>query len=311
MLDFMTGKKTLPLTYDPFFKKMFHPDIHPERLSRMLSAIMGMKVKVLKVLPSDDTLVDGNTILIMDIVVELEDGSIVNVEIQKIPFRFPAERMSCYSSDMLMRQYARVKSERGQKFTYRDIKKVYTIVFFEDSVEAFHHEELEGAFIHHGRTTFDTELKLELLQEYYLIALDVFRDSRYARDINEMNGWISLLVTESVEQAYELMQVYPWLESIYADMAEYMQRPQEVLGMFSEALKILDRNTMKLMVDEMKQEADELKQEIEEKKTQLEEKKTQLEEKDKKLEEKDKKLEEKDKKIEELEKKLAQLQKEQ
>lgn len=47
MLDFMTVKKTLPLIYDPFFKKMFHPNIHPERLSRMLSAIMGMKVKVL------------------------------------------------------------------------------------------------------------------------------------------------------------------------------------------------------------------------------------------------------------------------
>lgn len=24
-MDFCTGKKILPLTYDPFFKKMFHP----------------------------------------------------------------------------------------------------------------------------------------------------------------------------------------------------------------------------------------------------------------------------------------------
>lgn len=32
-LGFMEGTKTLPLTYDPFFKKLFNPDIYPERLS--------------------------------------------------------------------------------------------------------------------------------------------------------------------------------------------------------------------------------------------------------------------------------------
>lgn len=47
LLDFLTGCKTLPLTYDPFFKRIFHPDIHPHRLSAMLSSILGMKVKVL------------------------------------------------------------------------------------------------------------------------------------------------------------------------------------------------------------------------------------------------------------------------
>ena len=28
-LDFCQGKKSLPLTYDPFFKRIFHPDVHP------------------------------------------------------------------------------------------------------------------------------------------------------------------------------------------------------------------------------------------------------------------------------------------
>lgn len=37
--DYMTGKKTMPLTYDPFFKCMFHPDRHPDWLSNLLSAI--------------------------------------------------------------------------------------------------------------------------------------------------------------------------------------------------------------------------------------------------------------------------------
>ena len=29
-LDFCQGKKSLPLKYDPFFKRIFHPDIHAD-----------------------------------------------------------------------------------------------------------------------------------------------------------------------------------------------------------------------------------------------------------------------------------------
>ena len=49
--DYMTGKKTMPLTYDPFFKCMFHPDRHPDWLSHLLSAIIGEPVTVESVLP--------------------------------------------------------------------------------------------------------------------------------------------------------------------------------------------------------------------------------------------------------------------
>ena len=50
-LDFCQGKKSLPLTYDPFFKRIFHPDVHPDRLSRLVSSILGITVKVLHILP--------------------------------------------------------------------------------------------------------------------------------------------------------------------------------------------------------------------------------------------------------------------
>lgn len=39
------------------------------------------------------------------------------------------------------------------------------------------------------------------------------------------------------------------------------QRPKEVLGMFSEALKILDRNTVTYMIEELKRELEETKEE--------------------------------------------------
>ena len=84
--DYMTGKKTMPLTYDPFFKCMFHPDRHPDWLSNLLSAILGESVVVERLLPSENTAISIDSLLIMDIVVRLSNGSLANVEIQKIPY---------------------------------------------------------------------------------------------------------------------------------------------------------------------------------------------------------------------------------
>lgn len=166
-MDYWMGKKTLPITYDPFFKRLFNPDIYPGRLSRFLSCLLGQEVQVLRVLPNEDTILDGESLLIMDILVQLGDDSLVNVEIQKIPYLFPGQRMCCYSADLLLRQYSRVKGERGAAFTYDDIKKVYVIVIFEKSTRIFHEKGL--GFIHRGENTFDTGLKMELLQKYILI----------------------------------------------------------------------------------------------------------------------------------------------
>ncbi len=258
-----TQANALPLTYDPFFKRIFHPDFHPDRLSRLVSSILGISVKILRLLPNEDSIIDGGTLLIMDLLGELTDGSLIDIEIQKQGYAFPAERISCYSSDLVMRQYARVKGIRGKAFTYRDIKKVYVIVFFEKSTKAFH--QIPGACLHYGKTVFNTGLGLELLQEYCLIALDVFRKFPYPRVRDEQAAWLSLLTTENLADAKRLVSEYPWLEEIYEETAMLRQKPEEVLGMFSEALRILDHNTVKYMIEELQKELEEKSAILEEK----------------------------------------------
>ena len=296
-MDFCTGKKTLPLTYDPFFKRIFHPDIHPHRLSRLLSSLIGRKVKVLKILPTEEVLLDGSALLIMDILVELEDGSLANVEVQKIPYNFPGERMSCYSADLLLRQYTRLKGERGQDFKYSDMKKVYTIIIYEKSTAEFH--MAGNPYIHLGKTTFDTGLSLELLQEYCLVALDVFREIPYPRDINERNAWIGLLATENIEDAELLIDDYPWLAEIYEEMTGYMNKPEEVLSMFSDALKILDRNTVQYMIEEQALQLEQQMKQLDEQHQQLDEQAKQLEEQNQQLDEQAKQLEEQNQQLDE------------
>lgn len=254
-LEFCQGKKSLPLTYDPFFHYIFHPDRHTERLERLISGILGMKVKIKHILSREDSLLDSGNYLIMDLVVELENGSIVNVEIQKQGYAFSSERMACYAADLLTRQYMKMKSEKGHFATYGDIKKVYVIVLFEESPAIL--RSFEKDYLHYGTTHFNTGLPMDLLTDYCLIALDVFRKITYSKsEHSELHAWLSLLTTENLSDAEALIERYPWMEEIYREIAMLRYKPEEVLGMWSEALRILDENTMKYYAEQLKEERD-------------------------------------------------------
>ena len=105
-----------------------------------------------------------------------------------------------------------------------------------------------------------------MYQECYIIALDEFKKSEYylSNDIGNntrknVNAWLSLFVTDDIEKIDRNIEKYPWLEEIYIEMAEYLVKPEEVFNMYSEALRILDENTVKYMVDELKGENEELR----------------------------------------------------
>ncbi|MEH2960246.1 hypothetical protein [Candidatus Merdisoma sp. JLR.KK006] len=94
-------------------------------------------------------------------------------------------------------------------------------------------------------------------KECCLVSLDVFRKISYPKIRSEQTAWLSLLSTEDLKDAKNLVREYPWLEEIYEEIAMLRQQPEEVLGMFSEALRILDENTVKFMIEELQKKVDE------------------------------------------------------
>ncbi|XCP85696.1 PD-(D/E)XK nuclease family transposase [Roseburia hominis] len=290
-LDFCAGVRGVKILYDVFFKEIFSPEYHSERMEGLLSQLLKKKVRIRQVLPNDSVrLTDENTLLITDIVVELEDGSLANIEVQKIGYAFPGQRVACYSADMLLRQYKRVKSIRKQKFTYRDIKNVYTIVFFEKSTEEFH--KIKDSYIHCSKQVFDTGLVLDTLQEFILIPLDIFKDAMHNKTIdNELEAWLTFLVFDRPEKMVELIETYPQFKAMYEEIYDICRNVEEVMGMFSKGLAELDRNTVQYMIEEQEKR--------------LSENKKKLNESEKKLSESEKKLSESEKKLSESEKKLS------
>ena len=326
--DYISRKKTLPLLYDPFFKKLFNGDEHRQRLSRLVSSIIGQEVTVIDILPSESSSFE-DSFIIMDMIVRLSDGSIANIEVQKIASLFPGERLSCYSADAIMRQYHRLSSATstarynddisqdsdsistlGHKtFSYKDMKNVHTIVLFENSNSNLINSDNPELYFHVGTTTFNTHINFPLLQKYHMISLDTFRKYRYSdiikgnidikkcdydEDVYEKPltdqmlrdrlAFLSLFVTETVDEAIAIQNIFPELSEIFNEMNEYLARPEEVLGMFSEALRILNHNTAVLMVDEYRKKYQEmeknLKKEMKEKMQEMHEK---LDDKDKQI----------------------------
>lgn len=219
---------------------------------------------MLEVLPADSTrLADETSLVIMDIVVELDDGSVSNVEVQKVGYAFPGQRSACYSSDLLLRQYKRVRGEKGKKFSYRDIHKVYTIVFFEKSPKEFH--KLPKTWLHYSKQVFSTGLELDLLQEYVFIPLDIFQAGMQNRTIeNKLEACLSFFSVSRPEEILDLIERYPEFRRMYEEIYTICQNVESVMGMFSEELRELDRNTVRYMMDEMQDELDGLKNEKDE-----------------------------------------------
>ena len=87
--------------------------------------------------------------------------------------------------------------------------------------------------------------------------------------LEKVTAWLSLLATRNVDDLTEILAVYPWLEAIYQDMASYLHKPEEVLTMFSDALKILDNNTVQYMIDEMQNTIDDQKAQLSDKDSQI------------------------------------------
>lgn len=273
--DFLSGKSSLPLTYDPFFKFIFNPDLHRDRLSHFISSLLGMTVHVVEVFSASNTLMDGESYLIMDLIVRAADGSIINVEIQKQGYGFPGERISCYAADLLLRQYIKVKKIVPDKasFSYKDIKQVYVIVIFEKSTREMKSEH--NAYLHRGEVTFDTGIKLNMLEKFCIISLDVFRKIPYSEiKKNEQAAWLFLLSMNSPEDTKLLMQDFPWMEPIFQEIASLRKRPEEVLSMWSEALPMLDENSLKYRVEELSEEVDELNEKLEQAQKNAEKEKT-------------------------------------
>lgn len=286
-LDFCSGVRGVELLYDSFFKAIMDPERDPARLSELLSLLMNREVSVVAVMPHEGGRITPETLVVMDIIVRLEDGSLTTVEVQKYGYAFPGQRAACYSADMLLRQYKKLRegfSQEKKQMNYRAVKPVYTIVLYESSPLEFH--KYPDTYLHHFRQTSDTGLELELLEEYFFIALDTMKEILQNKGIrNRLDAWLAFLALDEPEWIEAVIEAYPEFRQMYEEVYEMCRNIEGVMEMYSKELQELDRNTVQYMIDEMQETINRKNAVIEEQSEQLTELRRMLEEQNRQIQE--------------------------
>ena len=107
--------------------------------------------------------------------------------------------------------------------------------------------------------------------------------------------------SDNPEDICALLDRYPDFQDLYEHVYQICRNMENIMGIFSEELLQMDRNTVQYMIDEMQETIDRQKEVLAEKEQTLAEKEQALAEKDKALAEKDKELSEIKARIRELE----------
>ncbi|MBE5932129.1 MAG: hypothetical protein E7263_01745 [Lachnospiraceae bacterium] len=222
-----------------------------------------------------------------------------------------------YSADLLLRQYKRLKEASGKKkINYKNMKSVYTIVFFENNPEQF--KEYQDKYIHRFQQKSDSGVEISLLQKYIFITLDIFK--KMSKNIDtKLDAWLTFLGSDKIDDILKLIEAYPEFKPMYESLYEMCLNIEGVMDMFSKELYEMDKNTELLMIDELNKEISDKRDELsryeeaisryEEEVSRYEEEVIQIREfiseKDKSLAEKDKSLAEKDALISQLKEQLS------
>lgn len=92
----------------------------------------------------------------------------------------------------------------------------------------------------------------------------------------ELEAWLTFLGEDDPEKILALIDKFPEFKAMYRTLYEMCLNTERVMEMFSEELRILDRNTVKYMIEEQQKEIDEYKEQLNQKDQQLSQKDQQL-----------------------------------
>ena len=145
------------------------------------------------------------------------------------------------------------------------------------------------------------------MQEYTFICLDIF-DNIIHNEGRKIDGrleeWLVFLKEDDPDMIIKLLEQNSEFRDIYEEIYNICRNSERMMGMFSKELEILDRNTVKLMIDELdealgeerekvkaiKQERETLKAEMQEAKAEKESLEAEIEAERKRAEEAEKEL---------------------
>lgn len=119
-----------------------------------------------------------------------------------------------------------------------------------------------------------------------MIPLDIFLKSQQNIS-SKLEAWLTLIASDDMKRIREVLQAYPEFGEIYYQVFQFRRNIEELMDLYSEALKILDSNTVKYMVEQQQEEMERKEKELRSKDQELQSKDQELAAVKKTMEQKD------------------------
>lgn len=98
---------------------------------------------------------------------------------------------------------------------------------------------------------------MELLQKYIFIPLDIFQKNMHNKHIaNELDAWLMFFSTDDIQDIIRLITDYPDFKPLYNTIYNICRNMEDVTGIFSEELKIMDENSLHFVHEHVQREID-------------------------------------------------------
>ena len=101
---------------------------------------------------------------------------------------------------------------------------------------------------------------------------------------NGLDAWLMLIASDRPEQILEVIRAYPEFEEIYRQVYGFRRQVKELMSMFSDAMKILDANTTKYMIEQQKAKIEWQEEKIEQQEEKLEQQKEKIKRQEEEIE---------------------------
>ena len=98
------------------------------------------------------------------------------------------------------------------------------------------------------------------------IALDIFKKKQHnegERIHNRLEAWLTFFSRDEPVMILRLIEEYPEFRALYEDVYELCRNVEGLMEIFSKELLEMDRNTVKLMIDQMQEKSDQQEETIE------------------------------------------------
>lgn len=98
---------------------------------------------------------------------------------------------------------------------------------------------IKDSYMHHFKSVSDTGAKMNLLQEFYFISLDIFKKSLHNNGItSDLEAWLTFLCEDELKYIVQLIKDYPQFKSFYEEAYRLCLNVEDIMGLFSEELRM-------------------------------------------------------------------------